>query len=583
MFRKQERFCRKLCMGLLVALLVNIPLTVHVPRLVAQSIPTLPPAITRGITVVAGVDGVQFLAEGEGSTSRILPSGTVLRATGRSEDLKWLYVDSEFGRGWIATQDVIAFGLEAVPVRELPADQLEEGLAATNGAEQRSDPEAGNQIQFVQPSAQVDEDEATESANVNISENVVEAEQKRARGKEAAVVLSSASMLNIRSGPGTHFSVLSQVSAGDRLIVVGRNRAGNWLQVLLPDAKSADDCGWVTAAYLKLSDSISSLPVAVAVSPSAPLLTQNEETAVPTAAAAGIKGTLVFQQRIGGTVYAYELATGRLWSLTSGRDPALSPDGHTVAFTRGGGAPGLYLINLDGSDERRIFSGRENLGSPKWSPDGQLILFTRGDEWLSCFMRGTKEVCTGHNEVKEGHYRKINYAMAVVDRNGDGYRDIVAVRPARAPDWTSAGIVYQSTSGLQLTSAEPDAENMLIAYDYLLPITYDPDWQPGGNRIVFQSNEGSHWQLFMIHADGTGRRSLTRPKTTLVDQLPSNVAAAWSPDGRHIAYLSNVTSSGEAGEWKLWIMNADGSQQRPLPLNLIFEYTFGVEQVVSWR
>ena len=76
--------------------------------------------------------------------------------------------------------------------------------------------------------------------------------------------------------------------------------------------------------------------------------------------------------------------------------------------------------------------------------------------------------------------------------------------------------------------------------------------------------------------------ALTKPVTTLVDQLPSNVSPTWSPDGSMIAYLSNRTDSNEAGAWRVWVMNADGSNQRPLPIGLELTYGCAGEQMISW-
>nr|HMN27313.1 hypothetical protein [Caldilineaceae bacterium] len=66
------------------------------------------------------------------------------------------------------------------------------------------------------------------------------------------------------------------------------------------------------------------------------------------------------------------------------------------------------------------------------------------------------------------------------------------------------------------------------------------------------------------------------------DQLPSNVAPAWSPDGQHIVFLSNREANHEAGNWRLWVMDADGSNQRPLPIDVPITYNYGLEQMVSW-
>ena len=42
-----------------------------------------------------------------------------------------------------------------------------------------------------------------------------------------------------------------------------------------------------------------------------------------------------------------------------------------------GGSQQLYIMNADGSDERRISFGGGWYASPVWSPDGEWIAFTR--------------------------------------------------------------------------------------------------------------------------------------------------------------------------------------------------------------
>ncbi|MCB0188259.1 MAG: PD40 domain-containing protein, partial [Caldilineaceae bacterium] len=305
----------------------------------------------------------------------------------------------------------------------------------------------------------------------------------------------------------------------------------------------------------------------------------------PAVAPAGLRGQLVFTDRNGGDIYLYNLTSGALRQLTSGFDPALSPDGATVAFTRGGGAMGLYLINVDGSNERRIFGERELLRSPKWSPDGQWIVFSRGDEFNKCYLDEDTGEClrftpffTEGLDTGKDHV----YKLARVDRNGDNYRDLAVVPDAFAPDWSAAGVVYQSAAGLQITQDTPEDNNHLLYFDIHRQYHQDPDWQPGGHRIVFQQRQGSHYEIFAINDDGGGLTALTRPVTALVDQLPSNVSPAWSPDGQSIVFLSNRMADNEAGPWRLWVMNGDGSNQRPLPLTLPLHYDYVLEQMVDW-
>ncbi len=67
--------------------------------------------------------------------------------------------------------------------------------------------------------------------------------------------------------------------------------------------------------------------------------------------------------------------------LTNGMDPALSPDGKQVAFTRLG-QPGqrlqrsLWVINTDGTGERQVLGFVSQPKSPTWSADGRQIVIS---------------------------------------------------------------------------------------------------------------------------------------------------------------------------------------------------------------
>ena len=175
--------------------------------------------------------------------------------------------------------------------------------------------------------------------------------------------------------------------------------------------------------------------------------------------------------------------------------------------------------------------------------------------------------------------KRPEWGLSRVDVNGKEFRDLAALTSAQAPNWSADGIVYQANNGIEVTADKPEATTRSVVQ---APYYQDPNWQPGGNRIVFQSREGSHWEIFVVNSDGTGLAALTRPVTNLVDELPSNVAPAWSPDGHWIVYLSNRSDQNSAGDWRLWVMDANGGNQHPLPVDIAIDYSFVNEQVVSW-
>jgi uncharacterized protein YgiM (DUF1202 family) len=70
-----------------------------------------------------------------------------------------------------------------------------------------------------------------------------------------AVVATGA--LNVRSGPGVNYTVLTAVTYGQTVTLLGRNQAATWAQIRLANGT----VGWVNASLLQMSVSVNSLPV----------------------------------------------------------------------------------------------------------------------------------------------------------------------------------------------------------------------------------------------------------------------------------------------------------------------------------
>jgi len=74
-------------------------------------------------------------------------------------------------------------------------------------------------------------------------------------GAGTAVVISNG--LNVRSGPGTNYSILTGVYYGTTLDVIGRNADGTWLKIQTPSGI----VGWVYSAYVSPTISLYQIPV----------------------------------------------------------------------------------------------------------------------------------------------------------------------------------------------------------------------------------------------------------------------------------------------------------------------------------
>ncbi|HEU0249068.1 MAG TPA: hypothetical protein VFR38_18475 [Gaiellaceae bacterium] len=90
-----------------------------------------------------------------------------------------------------------------------------------------------------------------------------------------------------------------------------------------------------------------------------------------------------------------------------------------------------------------------------------------------------------------------------------------------------------------------------------------PVWSPDGERIAFVRTWGNDGDIYVMNADGSGLRRLTRNDGAGWAWFP-----IWSPNGRKIAFnrVQPPPKPPYRKGWKseVWVMNADGSGQRRL-------------------
>jgi Tol biopolymer transport system component len=411
-------------------------------------------------------------------------------------------------------------------------------------------------------------------------------EAQQATPPQAEVIVTA---LNVREGPGVNYRIVDVARQGDQFDVAGTNAAQTWLQIDIGDGNTAWISGWPD--YTRVTGSLAALPVV-------------QPTAMPVAAPATTGpagGKLVFMTGSGGDIYRINADGAGLQLLTSGGlDPALSPDGQQVAFTRWGPTEGVYLINADGSNEHQIHPAHEPK-SPTWSADGSEILFTlpRGGR-----LETTKECKTSskdssddanlppdaydvsrksyENAEGETEYKycyslppKPAWQLRRVDVATGQYQDVDSDYASFGPTWDQSHpwrVVYSGDVSLVQLDLNQNTRTSLVEG------TFDrtPAFSPDGTRLaVTHKQNGGQWAIDLINLD-TGER------VQLASQ-GNNVAPTWSPDGAQIAFLSD-----RAGQYDIWVMNADGSNQRPMmfaPGTLVgisFRYDGNDERMLSW-
>jgi TolB protein len=180
--------------------------------------------------------------------------------------------------------------------------------------------------------------------------------------------------------------------------------------------------------------------------------------------------------------------------------PRWSPDGRSIAFvsTRSGYEE-LYVMNADGTGVAEITRLRGFINGVSWSPDGAHIAFASSAAGL-----------TG--------------PLGVIHSPSDIY-------VARADGKGARRLTFDGGGNSQ------------------------PVWSPDGSRILFTSDLGGPYQVWVMTSDGSAQHPLT--------SVSQNGSPGWSPDGTQIVFNSERDYSG-GYKGAIYLMDADGRGQRRL-------------------
>jgi Tol biopolymer transport system component len=211
--------------------------------------------------------------------------------------------------------------------------------------------------------------------------------------------------------------------------------------------------------------------------------------------------------------------------IDDGSFPAWSPDGSTIAFARadlsktvsfGSGSSGtpfyLYAIDADGTNVRRLTEGDLSDYAPAWSPDGSRIAFLRV------------------NGGGGGGLYVMN-ADGSSQRRIAGPELEIFGAPAWSPDGDSIAVAVNGTEGgdpggIMLVPADGSAPPAMLPGTEATYPDYDsnPAWSPDGRWIAYVHSY--HGTVTVVHPDGSGRWSLSiDPGSDSIEELAWGVAA----------------------------------------------------------
>jgi Tol biopolymer transport system component len=203
--------------------------------------------------------------------------------------------------------------------------------------------------------------------------------------------------------------------------------------------------------------------------------------------------------------------------------PSWSPDGTKLAFvSRRSGDEEVYLARADGTGVRRLTKLPGPDLSPAWSSDGRRLAWSRSGEIWTMSASGT------------GKERLV--------------RKVAIWHEHHSPTWHGAALVYSSTRvsafNTELFRAPAKRLTFTRGSDAVLGDDSMPDFSANGRRIVFTSNRDQQGEIYVMNADGSGQKRLTR-------RAGDDWAPRFSPDGQRIAFTQLPGT--------IWTMNANGT------------------------
>jgi len=219
-------------------------------------------------------------------------------------------------------------------------------------------------------------------------------------------------------------------------------------------------------------------------------------------------------------------------SLSLNINPVWSPDSRSIAYTSyRRGLPNIFISNIYQGTLEEMTKNAGNNFLPAWSPDGTRVAFT---------------------STRDG-----NPEIYVANRDGSNIRRLTN-NPAAdtTPTWSPAGTQVAFTSDrsgtpqIYLVSADGlGSAQRLTSESY----ADRPTWSPAPfNEIAYAARNGPAFDIKVMDV-------ATRTVTQLTFGEGSNESPAFSPNGRHIAFMST-----RAGKAQIFTMARDGKNVRQI-------------------
>jgi TolB protein len=241
------------------------------------------------------------------------------------------------------------------------------------------------------------------------------------------------------------------------------------------------------------------------------------------------------------------------------------------------GISNIYMSDYDGARQQRVTISKSLDISPVWSPDARSIAFA---SWR-----------TGYQDL----YVLYPYGGPELQNPTKGNANKQNYLPAWSPDGTKLAFTTSRDGQPEIYVMNRDGSNVQRLTNHP-SIDVTPTWAPTGAQLAFVSDRTGSPQIYIVNADGTGLQQITRETAcdrptwspaplneiaysaragggniikvfdfatrstrALTDNIGNSESPAFSPNGRHVAFVSS-----RAGKEQIFTIHRDGSGLRQI-------------------
>jgi hypothetical protein len=384
------------------------------------------------------------------------------------------------------------------------------------------------------------------------------------------------STLNVREQPTTRATLLGVLKKDDTVTLVGRTEDKAWLQINYPLGEQTT--AWVIAERIDTTANLDSLPSIAATSPTAAatqvavILTASLPTTVTTTAQTPVGQTP--QVTVAATKEPTTTVQATAVPTTQAPAPGGAPPGSILFDTFENGSFNIYKVRANGTGLQQLISGASD---PALSPDGSSIAYRMRKDIGGLGIAIATSTGAFVNTVTEES--AAGYPTWSADGNNLGYHVLptarlsgriqrIGIGPNNTPTAVGVGVrpSWQPNSGVNVLfdgcKGPTDCGSILLLNAFegdpnnpdLITFGTAGAWSPNSSQIAFQApDDKGNTQIWVANANGSNRRQVTTDTGT--HGMP-----IWSSDGAWLFYRSDQGGTG----WAIMAIRTNGTDARKI-------------------